>query len=183
MTLESVVTRLGLPMERAFHDALSDTLYTADVCRCLDLRAGLAAYPSEEESLRASLCPEPGEYRDFRVFRGYLEQYLWRSDPAIAAVPCPVCGATLAPDEIWLKKGSNTWYTLAQCPQCQGGEGELGRGAFVRYKLSRRDGLHWSYARCVQLPDDGSLNRWGKQRAQQVERMRAHAEKQAEHQT
>ena len=29
MTLESVVTRLGLPMERQFHDALSDTLYTA----------------------------------------------------------------------------------------------------------------------------------------------------------
>ena len=75
MTLESVVTRLGLPMERQFHDALSDTLYTADVCRMLDLRAGLAAYPTEEESLRASLCPTPGDYRDFEVFRGYVEQY------------------------------------------------------------------------------------------------------------
>lgn len=32
MTLESVVTRLGIPMERPFHDALSDTLYTR---RCL----------------------------------------------------------------------------------------------------------------------------------------------------
>ena len=42
MTLESVVTRMGIPMERPFHDALSDTLYTADVCRLLDLRAGLA---------------------------------------------------------------------------------------------------------------------------------------------
>jgi len=51
MTLESVVTRMGIPMERPFHDALSDTLYTADVCRKLDLRAGLAAYPTEEESL------------------------------------------------------------------------------------------------------------------------------------
>ena len=53
-------------MERQFHDALSDTLYTADVCRMLDLRAGLAAYPTEEESLRASLCPTPGDYRDLR---------------------------------------------------------------------------------------------------------------------
>ena len=34
MTLESVVTRMGIPMERPFHDALSDTLYTADVCAC-----------------------------------------------------------------------------------------------------------------------------------------------------
>ena len=101
MTLESVVTRMGIPMERPFHDALSDTLYTADVCRKLDLRAGLAAYPTEEESLRASLCPAPGDYRDFRVFRGYVEQSTWRSDPKIitASGPagrpalelCPLC--------------------------------------------------------------------------------------------
>ena len=92
MTLESVVTRMGIPMERPFHDALSDTLYTADVCRKLDLRAGLAAYPTEEESLRASLCPAPGDYRDFRVFRGYVEQSTWRSDPKIITASCPVCG-------------------------------------------------------------------------------------------
>ena len=54
MTLESVVTRMGIPMDRPFHDALSDTLYTADVCRKLDLREGLAAYPSEEQALRQS---------------------------------------------------------------------------------------------------------------------------------
>lgn len=60
MTLESVVTRLGIPMERPFHDALSDTLYTADVCRRLDLRAGLAAYPTEPEALKAALCPPSG---------------------------------------------------------------------------------------------------------------------------
>lgn len=45
MTLESVVTRMGIPMERQFHDALSDTLYTADVCRLLDLRAALRPTP------------------------------------------------------------------------------------------------------------------------------------------
>ena len=96
MTLESVVTRMGIPMERPFHDALSDTLYTADVCRKLDLRAGLAAYPTEEESLRASLCPAPGDYRDFRVFRGYVEQSTWRSDPKIITASCPVCGGYFA---------------------------------------------------------------------------------------
>ena len=40
MKLENVVTRMGIPLERPFHDALSDTLYTADLCRLLDLRAG-----------------------------------------------------------------------------------------------------------------------------------------------
>ena len=173
MTLESVVTRMGIPMDRPFHDALSDTLYTADVCRKLDLRAGLAAYPTEDEALRASLCPEPGDYRDFTVFRGYVEQYLWRTDPKIGTACCPVCGAALTPDEIWLKKGSNSWYTLASCPQCSGTGSEAGKGVFQRYKLSRRDGLHWSYARCTQIPDEEGLSRWERMRTQQIERMKA----------
>lgn len=146
MTLESVVTRMGIPMERPFHDALSDTLYTADVCRKLDLRAGLAAYPTEEESLRASLCPAPGDYRDFRVFRGYVEQSTWRSDPKIITASCPVCGGDLQPDDIWLKKGNSGWYTLSVCPACAGTGNEAGKGVFQRYKLARRDGLHWSFA-------------------------------------
>ena len=83
MKLENVVTRMGIPLERPFHDALSDTLYTADLCRLLDLRAGLAAYPSEEDTLRQSLCPTPGDYRDFRVFQGYLDQSMWKLDPVI----------------------------------------------------------------------------------------------------
>ena len=83
MKLENVVTRMGIPLERPFHDALSDTLYTADLCRMLDLRAGLAAYPSEEDTLRQSLCPTPGDYRDFRVFQGYLDQSMWKLDPVI----------------------------------------------------------------------------------------------------
>ena len=179
MTLESVVTRLGIPMDRPFHDALSDTLYTADVCRKLDLRAGLAAYPTEEDALRASLCSAPGDYRDFTVFKGYIEPSTWRTEPAIATARCPLCGAVLTPDDVWLKKGSNSWYTLAQCPCCSGSGNEADKGIFQRYKLSRRDGLHWSYARCTQIPDREGLAGWHKQKAQQLERMRARAEKQA----
>lgn len=104
MKLENVVTRMGIPLERPFHDALSDTLYTADLCRMLDLRAGLAAYPSEEDTLRQSLCPTPGDYRDFKVFRGYLDQSMWKLDPVIGTMACPVCGTALQPDDVWLKK-------------------------------------------------------------------------------
>ena len=121
MKLENVVTRMGIPLERPFHDALSDTLYTADLCRMLDLRAGLAAYPSEEDTLRQSLCPTPGDYRDFRVFRGYLDQSMWKLDPVIGTMACPVCGTALQPDDVWLKKGSSGWYTLSQCPVCKAG--------------------------------------------------------------
>ena len=86
---------------------------------------------------------------------------------------------TLQPDEIWLKKGSNSWYTLCQCPSCTGSGNAAGQGVFQRYKLSRRDGLHWSFARCAQMPDAESLARWEKLRTAQLERMRAKAEKQA----
>ena len=179
LKLENVVTRLGIPMERQFHDAPSYTLYTADVCRQLDLRAGLAAYPTEDESLRQSLCSTPGDYRDFTVFRGYLEQSLWKNDPKVGTANCPVCGAALQPDDVWLKKGSSGWYTLSQCPVCAGKNGEAGKGVFQRYKLARRDGLHWSFARCLQMPDAESLHRWERERAKQLERQRLKAEKQA----
>ena len=179
MKLESVVTRMGIPMERPFHDALSDTLYTADICRRLDLRAGLAAYPTEDETLHQNLCPTPGDYRDFKVFRGYLEQSTWKLDPVIGTMACPVCGTALQPDDVWLKKGSSGWYTLSQCPVCAGKGGEAGRGVFQKYRMYRRDGLHWAFARCIQMPDDASLANWKRQRAQYLERQRIKAEKQA----
>ena len=94
-----------------------------------------------------------------------------------------LCGSDLVPDDIWLKKGSNSWYTLSQCPQCAGMDNASGKGVFQRYKMARRDGLHWSFARCVQMPSDENLARWNKQRAQQIERMKARAEKQAEGKT
>jgi hypothetical protein len=50
---------------------------------------------------------------------------------------------------------------------------------FLRYKLARRDGLHWTYARCLQMPTADLLARWNKQRRQQLERVKA-AEARAE---
>ena len=70
-------------------------------------------------------------------------------------------------------------YTLCQCPSCTGSSNAAGQGVFQRYKLSRRDGLHWSFARCVQIPDEAGLARWERMRAQQIERMQARAEKAA----
>lgn len=180
MTLESVVTRLGLPTDRPFHDALSDTLYTADICRAIDLEKGLAEYPTEDEALRASLCPEPGDYRDFTVFRGYVDKEANQKIPAIRDGKCPECGATLRPDEIWQKRGSNAVYTLCQCPNCQGKGGAASKGVFLRFKMARRDGLHWAFARCTEIPDKAKLAQWNKQRAQTLERMRRRAEKAAQ---
>ena len=180
MTLESVVTRLGIPTDRPFHDALSDTLYTADVCRKLDLEKGLAEYPTEEETLRASLCHEPGDYRDFKVFRGFVDKEANQKVPAVRDTPCPECGTILKPDEIWLKRGSNAVYTLCQCPNCSGKGGPASKGVMLRFKSARRDGLHWAFARCTEIPDKAKLAQWNKQRAQTIERIRRRAEKTAQ---
>ena len=172
MTLESVVTRLGIPTERPFHDALSDTLYTADVCRMLDLRRGIAEYPNETELLRESLCSPEGDYRDFVTFPGYVQREAYRLVPAISEVPCPECGTVLQPDDCWLKKGSNGYYSLAQCPCCAGGAGDMAKGGFVRFKLLRLDGLHWTFARCVEIPDEEKLARWNKQKKAAADRLK-----------
>ena len=59
LTLESVVTRLGLPTDRPFHDALSDALYTADICRCIDLppRPGRVPYRGGDPPPEPLPCP------------------------------------------------------------------------------------------------------------------------------
>ena len=150
-----------------------------DVCRAIDLEKGLAAYPDEDTLLRESLCPPPGDYHDFRVFRGYVDRDANRNVPAVRDAACPVCGSVLVPDEIWQKKGSNTCYTLCRCPVCAGTQGPAGKGVFLRYKASRRDGLHWAFARCTELPDAAGLARWEKQRAQTIERMKKRAAQQA----
>ena len=147
LTLESVVTRLGLPTDRPFHDALADALYTADICRCIDLPRGLAEYPSEEETLRQSLCPAPGDYRDFRIWEGYVEQFAWRSDPKILSAACPAPSARIASCRIisWQK----IFCGSCGCAFCSGPsqfrEGLCRRKRSCRmFSLSRQTVVSWS---------------------------------------
>ena len=47
----------------------------------------------------------------------------------------------------------------------------------MRFKLSRRDGLHWNFARCTEAVRPDTYARWKRQEAAQRERMRRKAEK------
>lgn len=169
MTLESVVERLGIPKEEPFHNALDDALYTAKICRKLPLAEGLATYPTGEELLRSALLGGATNARDVQVFMDRLEHDDYKNDPALNRVNCPECGAPLTHDEVWLKRGNTGYYTRSQCPYCG--------PWYVRFKLSRRDGLHWSFARCTEPPTREADARWEKQRAAFVERMRRKKER------
>ena len=172
MTLESVVDRLNIPKEDPFHNALDDALYTVKVCRCLPLAEGLARYPNEEEQLREALLTDPdAEYHDVRTWFGLMDHDAYKTDPALCTPVCPRCGAPLTLGDIWLKRGNTGYYTEAVCPA---------HGSwFVRFKLSRRDGLHWNFARCTETVRPSAYARWKRQEAAQRERLRHRAEKEA----
>ena len=114
---------------------------------------------------------DPSVPADVQLFMNRMEHDDYRSVPELYQAGCPECGAPLQNDEVWLKRGNTGYFTRAVCPYC----GHW----YLRFKLSRRDGLHWSFARCAQMPDAESLARWEKLRTAQLERMRAKAEKQA----
>ena len=170
MTLESVVDRLGIEKQDPFHNALDDALYTVKVCRKLPLAEGLAAYPDEEALLTEALLTDPeAEYHDVRTWFGLMEHDAYKTDPALCEVNCPVCGAPLILGDIWLKRGNTGYYTEGTCAE----HGPW----FVRFKLSRRDGLHWNFARCTETVRPDTYARWKRQEAAQRERMRRKAEK------
>ena len=156
MNLEAVVERLGLPMDRAFHDALSDVLYTCEVAQKLDSAKAFADYPKEEEILRQSL-ERKGEIHDFFVTYGHYDMMDWRNDPALYSGVCPLCGGKLQPDEFSFKLASNSYYTLCACEKCR-------ENVFLLFKLSRHDGLHWTIAKATRIPDEESLAKWNKEK-------------------
>lgn len=170
MTLESVVDRLGIPKEEPFHNALDDALYTVKICRKLPLAEGLAGYPDEEALLTEALLTDPdAETYDVKTFFGRLNHDDYKMDPALCHVVCPVCEAPLRVGEIWLKRGNTGYYTQADCPRC---------GAwFLRFKLSRKDGLHWNFARCIEATRPETFARWEKLKNAQLERLRKKNEK------
>ena len=169
MTLESVVDRLGIPKEEPFHNALDDALYTARVCRKLPLAEGLATYPTDEELLREALLGDDTAARDVQVFPDRLDHDDYRNAPELNRVNCPECGTPLTHDEVWLKRGNTGYYTRSTCPYCG--------PWYVRFKLSRRDGLHWSFGRCTDPATPEADAHWNKQRAAFVERMKKKKER------
>ena len=171
MTLESVVDRMGIEKDQAFHNALVDALYTVKVCRLLPLAEALRAYPTEEQLLQQALLTDPAaSYYDVQIFRDRLEHDDYKNDPALCSVNCPLCGAALSVGEIWLKRGNTGYYTEAGCPK----HGPW----FLRFKLSRRDGLHWSFARCLEATRPETLEKWEHQKARMEARLRRKEEKQ-----
>ena len=98
-----------------------------------------------------------------------MEHDDYRSVPELYQAGCPECGALLQNDEVWLKRGNTGYFTRAACPYC----GHW----YLRFKLSRRDGLHWNFARCIETVRPESYSRYKKLEKSQRERIRMKAER------
>ena len=89
--------------------------------------------------------------------------------PGVYKITCPFCGKPLVLNDIWLKRGNTGYFTRAACLYC----GHW----YLRFKLSRRDGLHWSFARCIDPATPEYDARWDKQKAALLERMKRKQER------
>ena len=127
------------------------------------------AAPTQEELLTEALLGAENTGRDVQLFMNRMEHDDYRSVPELYQAGCPECGAPLQNDEVWLKRGNTGYFTRAVCPYC----GHW----YLRFKLSRRDGLHWSFARCIDPATPEYDAKWDKQKAALLERMKRKQER------
>ena len=109
------------------------------------------------------------ETYDIQTYFDRLDHDAYKNDPALYQVGCPFCGKPLVLNDIWLKRGNTGYYTEATCPD----HGPW----FLRFKLNRRDGLHWNFARCIETVRPESYARYKKLEKSQRERIRMKAER------
>ena len=176
--LESVVERLGIEKDDAFHDALADAMYTAKVMQKLDVEKGLKNYPDEEEQLREMLCPEDRNCQDFVSWQGIPDGDTWWTDRRMRTATCPDCGQPLKPDAdgVWLKRGNNCLYSMGVCEQ----HGPR----MIWLRRSHLDGLHYRFARATEKADKNAQARWANDKKGAAERARRRQAAEAQgHQT
>lgn len=178
MTLESVITRLGIPTDRPFHDALSDALYTVDVCQRLDLARGIAEYPTEEQQLR-----RPPARRGATAGTWSASSATWRRRSGGRTPPCTTCAARTAA-ACWPRRSTPATRTRASCGCAAATTAITGwftaaaaSSGLPASKWPGRDGLHWAFARCYEAPTPESLAKWEKQKRLMVERLKHRTEK------
>lgn len=173
MTLESVVDRLEIEKTDAFHDALSDALYTAKVSQFINIKQGIENYETVTQQLQTLLMPADKARTGFAVWHNMLNGEAWFQNSEMRTVPCPVCGEPLGLDaeNIWLRRGNNCLYSMGHC---------TAHGpAMIWLRRMRPDGLYYTFARATEPVGDAQTAKWQKEKRAAIERARRKKEKEA----
>lgn len=108
-SLSDAMEQLGIPQTIPAHDALNDALNTADVCRKLDLEAGIAHYDDPFPQQKKSLADDDALPRT--IYQSYAEMAQTEFE---TPSPCPACGSDLTLGK-WVRRAPGKRITLASC--------------------------------------------------------------------
>ena len=118
-SLEYAADFLHLPKEEAFHRALADAAYTAEVFRTID-RDIILAY----DSIDVYQNPRTKTEEIHLIYNGY-SKYISRefktkeeamADKEVLATPCCRCGRPAHKKIRWFSVNSRNYYCIAECP-------------------------------------------------------------------
>ncbi|MDD2955904.1 MAG: exonuclease domain-containing protein [Oscillospiraceae bacterium] len=153
--LEAAMEKLELPLSLQSHDALNDALYTAQVCRALDMSRGMAEY---EETLSTMRNPLSRLTADFEGYHTWDEPL---ADKRVTVIPCPWCQKPLPCGE-WLIQGGGRRTAMAICEE----HGSL----LVRLKIRRDHEGRVLVRRSLCPADEEKQNSFGEKLLQQKEK-------------
>ena len=165
--------RMGIEKDIPFHNALDDALYTVRIARLLPLADALRAYPSPDAQLREALLTDPSaNYYDVQIFPDG-----WITTTTKTTRRCAGSTARCAARRwTWARSGSSG-ATPATIPRptarC------TGRG-FCGSSCPRRDGLHWNFARCIEVARPDALEKYRRQKARQEARLKKRSQEEGE---
>lgn len=108
VALSTACEALGINTELQLHDALNDALYTAEICKKLDMKTGLATCRSEQKNSEDS-CKRKFRYYDFGNAKEALEF------TSLTDNFCPLCGGELIAKSDYHRKYYNQFSAVREC--------------------------------------------------------------------
>ena len=122
-SLASAMEHFEIEQTRVAHDALGDAYNTALVASRLDMAEGLRLYPEAGKILAARMPnhkeprenagPEALAHDSFEELESKAASF---TDPRIAGLCCPHCGAELEGVK-WVNQGDQRYMNLFSCPE------------------------------------------------------------------
>lgn len=111
ISLEKAAQSFGIPILLTVHNAVNDAMYTALLCKHLDVRRGLLEY-SDNADLSGLKRVSCGNYR---VLYNCSSKRSAFSHDKIKNLRCPYCDEPLVGLKPWIKQSGDRFLTIGRC--------------------------------------------------------------------
>lgn len=110
-SLEKAAEGFGIPLELTVHNAINDAMYTALLCRHLDINKGMDEY-SDNADLSGLKRVSCGNYR---VLYNCANKHNAFAHEKIRNLKCPYCDEPLVGQKPWIKQSGDRFLTIGKC--------------------------------------------------------------------